>query len=125
MLSELRNAGIGTWTKRTGKSAALHLWSSLKWLCIFLLISPFWIAAFVLASTKQLPALHVLGFILVAAQWMCFTAAVHHLRRFHRAASHALGVHVGWNDPPSRESKFKEWCEKKGIQPYAIQDFDQ
>jgi len=101
-----------------GGEAARHLWLALKYGFIFPWITPVWFVLLFFGFSNQDSVLWVLGFVLVAVQVPFLVLAVQHLRLFHRAASQALGVHVGWNDPPMDEAKYIAWCRAKGIEPF-------
>jgi len=102
------------WTRRCGSTAAEHYLRALELGISFLAITPTWLAAFIVASVYGVPALHIAGFVLVAIQILVFVSAELHLHRFHKAAGAYLGVKVGWNDPPSNEEKFDQWCRTNG-----------
>jgi hypothetical protein len=117
MMGKVQSAVLRIWTERTGAVAARHYLLALTSLPPFLIISLFMFAAFLVASLLQVPALHVAGFVLLAVDVVIHLFGLYHLRQFHQAASRFLGVHVGWNDPPSSHAKFVEWCRDRGIEP--------
>jgi hypothetical protein len=91
------------------------MWQTLKFGFWAQFLAPIWFAAFWEASVHQLPLLHIAAFVVLGLEIVMLGTAVHHLRVFHRSAEAFLGVHVGWNDLPSSEAKFRQWCEAKGI----------
>jgi hypothetical protein len=103
------------WARRCGRSAAKHYLRTLELAILFALVTPTWLAAFIVASVYKVPALHVAGFVLVAAQVVLFIFAELQLHRFHLAASKQLKVKVGWNEPPSSQQKFDLWCQARGV----------
>ena len=115
MFNNLSSQARTTWSRRTGVIAASHLLLAVRFLSLFLLVTPLWLVAFFVGSWKHSIPIHVAGFVFVVVQFFIFAIGIHQLRRFHREASLYLGVKVGWNDPPSQESKFIEWCEIRGI----------
>lgn len=44
------------------------------------------------------------------------------LRRMSRAISEALHIETFgfFSSPPSRQDKYRTWCEKRGVQPYPF-----
>ena len=106
------------WTPRVGGEAAELVCS--VWLDLFRvpLLGIVWASLIIAGGVTHTSAVWILGVVALLVEAWLLVRMAHRLRRFHRAAARALGVHVGWNEPPSREDKYVAWCRRKGIEPF-------